>query len=129
MPTPATPSSRHDHRLPTYGTLKLAGVPVYDYQTIAASQLGKLSYTPTPTSPAPTPMYWSASGRPAIRRQQGHQLQRLRQGPTVAGLRQRVIQNSTGVAFGSWDFISPSPIQRRAQPPVHHRQFPPTHGT
>ena len=92
--------------LPTYGTLKLSGVPVYSYQSVPLSQLGKLTYTPNSNFAGTETFYWSAYDGQLYAASNSITIHVAGKAPTVAPFTKGVIGNSTGMMFNSWDFTN-----------------------
>jgi hypothetical protein len=93
--------------LPTYGTLLLSGVPVFDFQVIPFDQLANLTYSPNRDFAGADAFRWNASdGVNYASNAAALDMNVSGLAPTVSPIAKAVVQNSTAMAFRAWDFIS-----------------------
>ncbi len=91
--------------LPTFGSLKLAGVPIILDQIIPLNQLSKLVYTPESGFAGSESISWSASdGEQFASSPTSLTIHVAGKAPTVAPITKGVVENSTTFTFSSWDF-------------------------
>jgi hypothetical protein len=116
--------------LPTYGTLSLSGVPLFNSQVIPASKLKYVTYTPNANFAGVDTIYWTASDGQKYATASSITIGVTGKAPVVAPIYKGVIENSTGMHFDAWDFTN-SFTELNLGPILQAVQIVtlPTHGT